>query len=254
MCWTTLKLKTRSTVCQWDVAASKSETKLCHCSREPLGDTVSSDKEELPELGFFFFFFFLTENDVIATKDKCHTGTFSFIHGAFSAGMWRLCWLIPVGTTWNWFLSTSFSYSGKSSAMMQLVGLFQSNNNSHAFLKGKTCTFRTCTHTPQREHSFCQRSPSSYFTLIIQTCSAAVTQHSFWASSLPPASLRAETKMHCCNSGFPSSFCCETLSSICWPLFFYSSPKDRNRLFVLLCHGRICFHKRIKNNTIYNST
>ena len=92
--------------------------------------------------------------------------------------MWRLCWLIPVGTIWIWFLSTSFSYRGKSSAMMQLVGLFQSNNNSHAFLKGKNLHFSDL-HTYITEGAFLL---STFSLLIFYThhsnlfCSSYTTQ------------------------------------------------------------------------------
>lgn len=82
-----------------DLASFKPKTKLCNNSRGPLGDTVPSVNGGSAAGVFSVCLFFqrkmARKNDVIISKDKWHSGTYTFILETVSAGMWRRCWLIP---------------------------------------------------------------------------------------------------------------------------------------------------------------
>lgn len=139
------------------------------------------------------------ENDVIISKDKCHSGTYSFI-------------------TWNCFclhVETQLAHSWEDQLNMIffefLIEAAQEWCNRWVSVKAKVITvfpweyvhnreaalkpvlFITA-HVSLRKHSSCQRSAASYFTINVQTCFAAIAQHSLEAYSLPPVTFQAEEK------------------------------------------------------------
>lgn len=195
-----------------------------------------------------FIFLLFRENDVIISKDKWHSGAYSFINGPVSPGMLahpREDHLDQISVNFILLQRQLISH------MMQLVGPFASKNNN----KTGTCTLHKRTYASLRKHSSCQRSASSYFTLNIQTCFAAVAQHSLCACSLTPMTLRAEQKCLTKQNTqlpfrFSSLFVLQAIIlnvalTILTPLPMMGTIGSHN--------GWICFRTRNENNPILHN-